>query len=183
MVFVLHPHTGQYKNPRSSTRTIASLSLGGTGRTRTCTPESTGERISNPPQYLLCLLFRVSCAGNGIDARFFGTQYAVGYVHSEPPAQLPHDISCWFKTLALSGGVLCFCARPIQTAFCLGRRIRNRKSQTRYLPRNEKRPWIAPWPLAQFLLYQYSTFKKKSLPVFFRFSNFFKFLSSHTGIS
>ena len=84
MVFVLHPHTGQYKNPRSSTRTIASLSLGGTGRTRTCTPESTGERISNPPQYLLCLLFRVSCAGNGIDARFFGTQYAVGYVHSNP---------------------------------------------------------------------------------------------------
>ena len=35
------------------------VSNGGTGRTRTDTPESTDERISNPPQFPLCLLFRV----------------------------------------------------------------------------------------------------------------------------
>ena len=34
--------------------------IGGTGRTRTNTPASAGERISNPLQYLLCLLFRVA---------------------------------------------------------------------------------------------------------------------------
>ena len=33
---------------------------GGTGRTRTCTTVSTMERISNPLQYLLCLLFRIA---------------------------------------------------------------------------------------------------------------------------
>ena len=34
--------------------------IGGTGQTRTDTPASADERISNPLQYLLCLLFRVA---------------------------------------------------------------------------------------------------------------------------
>lgn len=33
--------------------------IGGTGQTRTDTPDSSDERISNPLQYLLCLLFRI----------------------------------------------------------------------------------------------------------------------------
>lgn len=67
-------------------RHFVDCGFGGTGRTRTDTPIFIDERISNPPQYQLCLLFRVAGAFYTCPAKcrlFYPTtlSHLYGFIH------------------------------------------------------------------------------------------------------